>query len=133
MSHAERISALETIVNRHDDFLEKIIQVEVHVATVVEKVDNAHKRLDEDGEEIKSLRTSRHEHSNMLQNHAGILSGMDASVKELTAAVTKITQIFNKALWMFMGGASVGVLSLTVLGYLIYYVYQAIMLILGVS
>lgn len=100
--------------------------VKERIARVEQVAASSHKRLDEHGAEIKSLRESRHEHANLLHNHTGILAGMNTSVNELTVAVGKISNIINKAIWMSLGGMAVGTTLIGVLGYMFYIGYNAV-------
>lgn len=94
---------------------ERLTEVEVYVA--------------EYGKEIDSLRISRHEHGRILQ----AIPKIEESVKELTTAVTKVTGIVNKMVWMSLGGMAVGGVLLTVLGYMFYIGYSAVKVLLGAS
>ena len=64
----------------------------VIVAKTEEVAASAHKRLDKQELEIDSLRVSRHKMNGQLQNHNGLLTGMESAVKDLVAAAKLNTQ-----------------------------------------
>lgn len=74
------------------------------VARVEEVSKSAHKRLDEADIEIKSLRDAKHEHSNQLQRHAGII----ASISKLPEIVERLEKTVMKFVYMAAGGVAVG-------------------------
>jgi len=81
--------------------------VKERIARVEEQASNAHKRIDQGNREIESLRDSRHEHSNTIQqqvgviaSHTAILTGMEAAVKELTQAVFSFKIMALTALYL---------------------------------
>ena len=96
-------------------------QIEMHerVITVEASASSAHKRIDtieqNHWREILSLRDTRHEHSNMLQNHDGMLGGLANSIVKLeksidnlgastdknTVSVLEFKTMGRTALWIF--------------------------------
>lgn len=82
---------------------------EVVAVKALDSAVSAHKRIDDHGKEISSLRASRHEHNSMLHNQGGILMGLNESVKLLSKTVSENTKtlVSFKAMAMtviFMGG-----------------------------
>ena len=96
---------------------ERVTNVEVTMAAVTEKATAAHRRLDEHNRDILSLRDSRHEHSNMLQNHNGIISGMAKSVGDLVTTVDRLSSFANRLVYVSIGGIAVGT---SILGMILY-------------
>lgn len=88
------------------------------VASVEQIASSAHKRIDKQDVEIESLRDSRHEHSNIIHNHAGIIAGISNSVDNLIKAVSGLTMQVNKIIWLFGGGMAVGSTLLIVVIYI---------------
>jgi hypothetical protein len=86
-----------------DKIAERVIIVEQIAAS-------AHKRLDDHGAEIGSLREARHLHSNALQRHQGtidqhseILDGIKRAVDNLTHAITSFRAMVIMGLFMGSG------------------------------
>jgi len=81
---------------------------DVRMAKIETSFESVKEKLDTHGVEIKSLRDSRHKHSGILQNHTGILTGLQESVDRLivnlsenTGAIRDFKTIVITA--MFMG------------------------------
>lgn len=86
------VEVLRDKVNGHSEILDRVVSVEINIASVTEKVDSAHKRLDKEEQEVEKLRTRTHDHANAIQRHVGILAGMENAVKELVSATKDNTQ-----------------------------------------
>jgi chromosome segregation ATPase len=61
------------------DIKERMARLEEHKTAI-------NKRLDDNDEEVKSLRDSRHIHNGMLNNHTGILQGIETSIGNLVSS-----------------------------------------------
>ena len=88
-------------------------EIPERVAIVEQIAASAHKRIDTHADEIKGLRGSRHEHSNMLQRHQGVISQhseiltrLEVTVAKVTDAAVSIKAIATTAI--FMGAGFVG-------------------------
>lgn len=86
----------------------------VKVGVTHELAKSAHARLNEHEAEIKSLRASRHEHSNTLQRHEGIFS----TINSINAKIESLIAMKNMAVGGFIvGNFFIGFLSGKLMGW----------------
>ncbi len=99
------------------------------MTTIKERLTAVEVHIDGHNSEIQSLRDSRHAHANIIQ----AIPDIKTSITELTKAVTNITGIVNKAIWMSIGGMAVGTVLITILGYMGYIAYNTVKILLEMS